>query len=161
LIPTLIAEGLAANDHIKVRLSVMPAANHALDGALFNLGDECRAAGIDPVPMETLVNQASLLPGDQISAPGLGKLSLAAWDNMATMIRAVDAADKAMGAAALARLAEIKGVAASEPTDAIALLQPWIFKWRQPAPPGYSSPQSTEPSLSVPFRRSSGRGSCP
>lgn len=122
LMPTLIAEGLAANDRVKVRLSVMQAAaNHARDGASFNLGDECRAAGIDPVAMETLVNRASLLPGDQISAPGLGKLDLAVWDDMETMIRAVDAGDKAEGATAQTRLAEIRGTLASEPPDEVAL----------------------------------------
>lgn len=121
LMPTLIAEGLAANDRVKVRLSVMQAAaNHARDGASFNLGDECRAAGIDPVEMETLVNRASLLTGDQVSAPGLGKLGLAVWDDMETMIRAVDAGDKAEGTTALERLKEIGGTV-SEPSDEVAL----------------------------------------
>jgi uncharacterized protein Yka (UPF0111/DUF47 family) len=124
LLPALIAEGLAANDRIKVRLSVMQAAaSHARDGARFNLGDECRAAGIDPVTMETLVNRASLLSDDQVSTPGLDELGRAIWDDMTTMIRSVSAGDEAQGAMALARLKEIKGAVAAGPSDEIALLQ--------------------------------------
>ena len=55
LLPALIAEGLAANDRVKARLSVLQAAGrHARDphGVRFDLTDECRAAGIDPVAME-------------------------------------------------------------------------------------------------------------
>ena len=50
LLPSLIAEGLAANDRVKVRLSILQAAGrHARDPqARFDLADECRTAGIDP-----------------------------------------------------------------------------------------------------------------
>ena len=66
LLPALIAEGLAANDRVKARLSVLQAAaRHARDphGARFDLADECRAARLDPVALETLVNGASLADG--------------------------------------------------------------------------------------------------
>ncbi len=114
LLPALIAEGLAANDRVKVRLSVLQAAaRHARDprGARFDLTDECRAAGIDAVAMQTLVNGASLLSGEQITAPGLGGLAAAIFDDVATMARAVKAADAAQGDAALERLSALKDAA--------------------------------------------------
>ena len=70
LLPALIAEGLAANDRVKIRLSVLQAAaRHARDpkGSRFDLTGECRAAGIDPVAVEALVNGASLSAGGRIS----------------------------------------------------------------------------------------------
>ena len=100
LLPSLIAEGLFANDRVKTRLSVLQAAGrHARSPSegRFDLTDECRAAGIDPVAMETLVNCARLLSGEQITAPGLGNLAAAIWDDVATMVRAVKAGDAAQG----------------------------------------------------------------
>ena len=100
LTPSLVAEGLAANDRVKVRLSVLQAAaTHGRDpeGVRFDLVDECRAVGIDHVPLETLVNHAELLAGERILAPRLGSLIAAIWDDMATMIRAVKAGDPAQG----------------------------------------------------------------
>jgi len=111
LLPSLIAEGLAANDRVKVRLSVVQTASrHARDpkGVRFDLMDECRAAGIDPMPMEALVNRASLLADEQITAPGLGNLGDAIWDDVATMVRAAKAGDAAQGEALLARLLRSK-----------------------------------------------------
>jgi hypothetical protein len=49
LLPALIAEGLAANDRVKARLSVLQAAGrHAREPqrARFDMTDECRTAGI-------------------------------------------------------------------------------------------------------------------
>ena len=57
LLPALVAEGLAANDRVKARLSVpQVAAEHACDpkNTRFNMTAECRAAGIDPVPLENV-----------------------------------------------------------------------------------------------------------
>ena len=100
LLPSLIAEGLAANDRVKVRLSVLQAAGrHAREplGVHFDLAGECRTAGIDPLAMETLVNGAGLLAGERITAPGLGALEQAIWDDVAIMVRAVKAADASEG----------------------------------------------------------------
>ena len=74
LVPTLIAEGLDANERVKLRLSTLQAAaRHAREprGARFDLAAETRAAGIDPVTLETLVNQANLSGGERLTAPGL------------------------------------------------------------------------------------------
>src|SRR5664279_3132646 len=124
LLPSLIAEGLAANDRVKARLSVVQTVGrHARDpsGVRFDLTDECHAAGIDLMPMEALVNHASLLAGERITAPGLGKLGSAIWDDVATMVRAVKAGDVAKGDAFLGRLSTIKAAGWLEPSDTIEL----------------------------------------
>ena len=111
LMPSLIAEGLAANDRVKARLSVMQAAGrHVQDprGPPFDLADEYRAAGLDATAMDALIGGASLLANEQITAPGLSKLGTAVWDDIADMIRPVKADDQGQGEAALARLEAIK-----------------------------------------------------
>ncbi len=124
LLPSLIAQGLAANDRVKARLSVVQTAErHARDpsGVRFDLTDECHAAGIDPMPLEGLVNHASLVAGARIVAPGLGTLGSAIFDDVAAMVRAVKAGDAAKGDAFLERLSHIKAAGWSEPTDTVEL----------------------------------------
>jgi uncharacterized protein Yka (UPF0111/DUF47 family) len=126
LLPSLIAEGLTANDRVKARLSVLQAAGcHARDphGTHFDLANECRAAGIDALAMETLVNGASLSSGEQVTAPGLGKLATAIFDDVATMIHAVKADDAAQGDVALKRLSEIEGTVSLGSADIVELAQ--------------------------------------
>jgi hypothetical protein len=77
LLPLLISEGLAANDRIKARLSVLQAVGqHARSAGAsrFDLADECRAAAIDPVAMEMLVQAAREVSGERVHARGLGDL---------------------------------------------------------------------------------------
>ena len=124
LLPSLIAEGLAANDRVKLRLSVLQAAARRArepNGPRFDLAGECRAAGIDHVALETLVNRASLSAGERVSAPGLGSLGSAIWDDMAAMIRAVKAGDAAQADQALTRLSAIQKAAPFGAGDDIAL----------------------------------------
>jgi uncharacterized protein Yka (UPF0111/DUF47 family) len=120
LLPALIAQGLSANDRVKVRLSILQAAaRHAHDPAQvhFDLADECRATGIDLVPMETLVNRAARLGDERITAPGLGNLRAAIWDDIATMMEAVKSADAAQGDVLNERLSALKTDDAPEPSD--------------------------------------------
>ncbi|MGE5148066.1 MAG: hypothetical protein ACM3N5_15040 [Candidatus Eiseniibacteriota bacterium] len=126
LLPSLIAEGLAANDRVKARLSVMQAAaRRARDpnGTRFDLAEECRVVGVDPMPLQALVNHASLLEGERVTAPGLGDLGSAIWDDVATMARAVKAGDTVEGEASLARLNAIKLAAWHEPSDTVEIAQ--------------------------------------
>jgi uncharacterized protein Yka (UPF0111/DUF47 family) len=126
LLPSLIAEGLSANDRVKVRLSILQAAGrHARDpnGARFDLADECRLHDIDPVAMEGLANHANLLAGEQVAAPGLDKLGSGIWDDVTTMIRAVKAGNANQGDAASKRLAAIKARASPASPDTIELGQ--------------------------------------
>jgi len=121
LLPSLISQGLAANDSVKARLSVLQAvARHAQDPqrATFDLTGECRAAGIDPMPMEGLVNRATLLNGAHIAAPGLGALGATIWTDVEAMAEAVAAGDRAEGDAARARIAAIKAETGTISDDA-------------------------------------------
>jgi uncharacterized protein Yka (UPF0111/DUF47 family) len=112
LLPLRVAEGLAANNRVKARLSVLQAAgDHPHDGARFDLGEECRHTGIDPIAMEALVNRASLVAEGRIVAPGLGKLLDAIHDDVTTMAYAVKAGDAAQGDRALQRLAALESAA--------------------------------------------------
>ena len=122
LLPSLIAEGLSANDRVKVRLSILQAAaRRARDPAEahFDLTDECRAVGIDLVAMETIVNRASQLGDERITAPGLGILRTAIWDDVATMVQAVKVGDPAEGDVAGERLSALKGADPPESSDTV------------------------------------------
>jgi len=124
LLPGLIAEGLAANDKVKARLSVLQAAaRHARDPrAAFDLVEECRAASLDGDAMEPLVNGASAA-GDKMTAPGLASLVAAIWDDVATMARAVHAGDAAAAEAAVTRLAAIKATVSAGAPDTFDFAQ--------------------------------------
>jgi hypothetical protein len=122
LLPSLIARGLAANDRVKARLSVLQAAcRHARDpnGSRLDLKNECRAAGLDAPAMDALINSAMRSENDQITSPGLGRLRASIWDDVAEMIRAVRADDGARGDTALARLEAIKQSAGADDSDTI------------------------------------------
>jgi len=81
------------------RSSVLQAAAHHArkPSARFDLADECRAAGIDPVTAEALVDGAGLSAGGRITAPGLSGLGSAIWADMAGMLRPIEAADAQAG----------------------------------------------------------------
>jgi uncharacterized protein Yka (UPF0111/DUF47 family) len=120
LLPALIAQGLSANDRVKVRLSILQAAaRRARDPAQvhFDLADECRAVGLDLVPMETLVNRAARLGDERITAPGLGNLRAAIWDDIATMMEAVKSGDAAQGDVLNERISTLKTDDGPEPSD--------------------------------------------
>jgi hypothetical protein len=122
LLPSLIAEGLSANDRVKVRLSILQAAaRHAHDPAEahFDLTDECRAVDIDLVAMEAIVNRASQLGDERITAPGLGILRTAIWDDVATMVQAVKSGDAAEGDVVSERLSALKGADTPESSDTV------------------------------------------
>jgi uncharacterized protein Yka (UPF0111/DUF47 family) len=125
LLPCRIAEGLAANNRVKARLSVLQAAaGHAQNpgGAHFDLTEECRAAGIDPVAMAALANRANQTTnGGRIAAPGLGNLLAAIFDDVTDMARAVEAGDAAQAQSAFARL---NSLATATPTSATDEIEP-------------------------------------
>ncbi|HMK82065.1 MAG TPA: hypothetical protein VK438_20590 [Xanthobacteraceae bacterium] len=126
LLPSLIADGLRANNQVKARLSVLQAAaRHARgpDGPRFDLAAECRAVDLDPVRMETLVNGATLVAGDRIAAPGLAATVAAIWSDVATMAHAVESGAPDQGRSARARLATLEPRASPEPADTLDLAQ--------------------------------------
>lgn len=124
LLPSRIAEGLAANDRVKVRLSVLQAAaRHACDpqGAAFNLGEECRGVNLDVLPLETLVNGATLTAHDILVAPGLTALRNSIWGDVDAMIDAVAAGDPDDAARARERAAALHADGAAQAADTIEL----------------------------------------
>jgi hypothetical protein len=124
LLPALIAAGLAANDRVKARLSVLQAAvGRAREphGARFDLANECNTARLDPVSLETLINGASLIAGDRLAAPGLANLEAAIWDDVAAMIRPIKAGDAAEGGKALERFTALKAAASPQAAGTLEL----------------------------------------
>jgi hypothetical protein len=123
LLPSLIAEGLAANDRIKVRMSALQAAaRHARDPGrpVIDLGAECHAASLDASAVMSLVAGAHLTTGGRIAAPELAKLAAGMLEDARTMIHAVEAGDPSAGEAAAGRLAAIKDAAAPKAGNEIA-----------------------------------------
>ena len=122
LLPSLVAEGLAANDRIKVRMSALQAAaQHARepDHQVSDLSVEGRAAGIAPAVLATVIGGAHADGDGRIAAPDLAQLLRDIRDDAATMIRAVSAGDPSEGTAAASRLTAIEGTGLLDATDAI------------------------------------------
>ncbi len=110
LLPSLVAEGLAANDRIKVRMSALQAAaRHAQEPArpATDLHVECRAAGIAPAALATLIGGSHLAGNGRIAAPNLARLMKEISDDAATMVRAVKAGKLSESEALATRLATI------------------------------------------------------
>jgi uncharacterized protein Yka (UPF0111/DUF47 family) len=124
LLPSLIAEGLAANDRIKVRLSALQAAAHhaqAPDRPATELHVECHAAGIAPAALATLIGGAHLAGDGRMTAPNLARLMKEIHDDATTMIRAASAGNASEGAAMGARLAAIGSAGLLEASNEIEI----------------------------------------
>ncbi len=124
LLPSLVAEGLAANDRIKVRMSALQAAVHHArepDRPTTDLHVECRAAGVAPAALATLIGGAHLAGNGRMAAPNLARLMKEINDDAATMIRAVSAGTSAEGEAVAARLAAIRAAGLFEAASEIEI----------------------------------------
>jgi uncharacterized protein Yka (UPF0111/DUF47 family) len=124
LLPSLVADGLAANDRIKVRMSALQAAaHHARDPnrPSTDLHVECRAAGIAPAALATLIGGAHLAADGRIAAPNLARLMKEIEGDINEMIRAVKAGKPAEGEATTARLAAIRAAGLLEAANEIEL----------------------------------------
>ena len=124
LLPSLVAEGLAANDRIKVRMSgLQAAAQHAREPARppTDLAVECRTAGISPASLAALIGDAHLSGDRRLAAPNLATLMAEMNDDAVTMIRAVSAGSPPEGRSAEARLAAIRAAGLLEAGSDIAI----------------------------------------
>ncbi len=111
LLPSLLAEGLAANDRIKVRMSALQAAVHraeAPERPPVELNAESRAAGLSSAALSALIRGAHLAGDGRVAAPNLGKLMKEIDDDMETMVRAVSAGKAAESGSLAARFATIR-----------------------------------------------------
>ena len=124
LLPSLIAEGLAANDRIKVRLSALQAAAHrAREPGLpaTDLHVECRAAGIAPAALATLIGGAHLAGDGRLAAPNLARLMKEIQDDATTMVHAVGAGKASEGETMSTRLAAIRAAGLLEAANEIEI----------------------------------------
>lgn len=124
LLPSLIAEGLAANDRIKVRMSALQAAVHHAqvpDHPATDLHVECRAAGVAPATLATLIGGAHVAGDGRMAAPNLARLMKEIHDDATAMIRAVSAGKMSEGKALDARLAAIRGGGLLEASNEIEI----------------------------------------
>ena len=124
LLPSLVAEGLAANDRIKVRMSALQAASQhaeAPDRPATELAVESHAAGIAPTAIATLIGGAHLIGQARLAAPNLAKLMQEIQDDAETMIRAVSAGAPAEGEKANARLNAIRAAGLLDATNEIEI----------------------------------------
>lgn len=122
LLPSLVADALAANDCIKVRMSALQAAVHHArqpDHPGSDLQAECRAAGIAPAAIAALIAGAHIVGEGRIAAPNLTKLMKDVLDDVTTMIRAVTAGDPPAGDAMSARLSAIQATGVLESSSEI------------------------------------------
>jgi uncharacterized protein Yka (UPF0111/DUF47 family) len=124
LLPSLIAEGLAANGRVKARLTALQAAaQHAGTPSAkpIDLATECRAAGIDAAAIKSLVSEARQAGNGRIAAPGFADVGHAIRDDVEIMIRAVAAGSPGDARAARDRLSAIEAqelFAATDEADA-------------------------------------------
>lgn len=124
LLPALVAEGLAANDRIKVRMSALQAAaQHAQEPGrpASDLGVESQAAGIAPAAIAALIGGARLIEQGRLAAPDLAKLMQEIAEDASAMIRAVGAGAANEGERAQARLDTIRAAGLLDPVDEIAM----------------------------------------
>ncbi len=124
LLPSLVTEGLAANDRIKVRMSALQAAVQRAQEPLRPATDlqvECRAAGIAPAALATLIGGAHLAGRGRMAAPNLASLMKEIIDDATTMVRAVSAGKSAEGEAMATRLAAIRAAGLLESANEIEI----------------------------------------
>ncbi len=111
LLPSLVAEGLAANDRVKAHLSALQAVgDHARNpGAPApDLAAECRTAGLDPAPVVQLVNGARMAADGRITAPRLAELGRDIVTGMEAMLDAVEAGSPTEGRQGAERFAALR-----------------------------------------------------
>jgi uncharacterized protein Yka (UPF0111/DUF47 family) len=109
--PLRIAEGLAANERAKVRMSAL----QAVAGRAANPGSEpddlsaeCAAAGVNASEIQSIVAAGRARPLDIVASPGLGKLVGALFSDIDAMIEAVNAGDAGTGSSAAGRLSTLR-----------------------------------------------------
>ena len=124
LLPSLVTEGLAANDRIKVRMSALQAAvlrAQQPDHPATDLQVECRAAGIAPAALATLIGGAHLAGDGRIAAPNLARLVKEVHDDVTAMIRAVATGKPSEGETMNTRLAAIRAAGSLEASNEIEI----------------------------------------
>jgi hypothetical protein len=111
LLPSRLAEGLAANDRAKARLSALQAvakqATHPAEER-DDLSAEWASASLDASAIRSMVAAAHATSPGRIAAPGLAKLVGTLFDDVIAMVAAVTTGDDAAGSAAVDRLQALR-----------------------------------------------------
>ena len=113
LLPSLIGEALAANDRIKLRLSLLQEA--ALQAQTPNRSArqftvEQRAAGLAESSLDALVAGARMVGTARLFIPGVGPLLAGIADDLAAMLAPLQAAQEAASRPLVERAAALKKV---------------------------------------------------
>lgn len=124
LLPSLLAEALAANDRIKVRMSALQAAVHHAqepESPPAELNAESRAAGIPSAALSALIRGAHLAGDEKIVAPNLAKLMKEIDVDMETMVHSVQSVNATDGEPLAARLSAIRAAGLIDAGNAIEI----------------------------------------
>lgn len=105
LLPTLIAEALAANDRVKYLLTLLQSARSAADGApdIGNLHEERLASGVEDGALDRVVAESAAERDGRYRIPGAAKLVRQAIAEVQTMLTPLEAAELAAAQALQAR----------------------------------------------------------
>ena len=94
LLPRLVAEGLAANDRAKVRMSGLQSAVRragAPTKTADDLSTEARAVGLDPIEFARFISEARVDGSDSVFAPGAAVLQASLVADVDAMTHAIEA----------------------------------------------------------------------
>jgi hypothetical protein len=98
LLPTLLAEALAANDRLKLRLTLLQEASAQArqpGRAARSLGIERQAAGLGDPQFDATISGARALSSDRLHVPGARRLVAGMKDDLAAMLAPLEAAQAA------------------------------------------------------------------
>ena len=124
LLPSLLAEALAANDRLKLRLTLLQeAAAHARhpEAAPRDFSSERRAAGLADGPFDATVSGAKLLSADQIYAPGAAELLKGVGADLGAMLAPLKAATAETSAALEQRCAALVAAKPVAESDSLSI----------------------------------------
>jgi len=124
LLPALLADALAANERLKLRLTLLQeAVSYARhpDQKPHLFESERRAAGLDNAQYDTMVTGARSLSADHVAVPGAKILVEGVAADLAAMLAPLQAADTEAAKPLTARLATITAALATAENDELAI----------------------------------------
>jgi len=124
LMPSLLGDALAANERLKLRLSLLQeAAQQAQTPGrkARNFAGECRAAGLPAAKFDSAVNGARLAGSRQLFMPGVGELLKGVDTDLAAMFAPLRIADAQAAKIIEQRIAQVEAAVPPADGDQIAL----------------------------------------
>ena len=124
LLPSLLADAVAANDRLKLRLTLLQeAVSHARhpEQKPRSFDSERRAVGLADGQYDTMIAGARTLAGDRIMAPGAKMLVAGISDDLSAMLAPLQIADEEAAKPLTVRLAAIAGAIPSAEGDELAV----------------------------------------